>query len=151
MGGDSLKAPLDAAVRLLARREHSRRQLAGKLSQRGHSADAVRAALARLAETGLQSDRRFAVAYVRETRDKFGDRRLRDELMRRGVGGDDIDAAIHAECKMPESERLAAVLDKKMSATPTATPLQLYRFLSARGFSDSNIRRALALDRDASA
>lgn len=148
MVDDHIKAPLTAAVKLLARREHSRHQLAGKLSQRGHDDTAVRATLSRLAETGMQSDRRFAIAYVRETRHKFGDRRIRDELRQRGISREDIDAALHAECQTPENKRLTAVLDKKMRATPAASPIQLYRFLSARGFSADLIRQALRLDHE---
>jgi len=50
----------EQAVRLLARREHSRRELARKLAERDFPEAEREAALDRLEREGLQSDERFA-------------------------------------------------------------------------------------------
>ena len=76
------------AMDLLARREHLRGELAGKLRRRFGEAAAgeIDAALARLEREGLLSDRRFAEAYVRSRVDAGrGPRRIREELRRKGA------------------------------------------------------------------
>ncbi len=74
------------ALRLLARREHSRAELAAKLGARGHGKEEIEAALAGLAEAGLQSDARYAEAYARSRMERgYGPLRIRAELAARGV------------------------------------------------------------------
>ena len=55
----------EQAIRLLARRDHSRYELRRKLAARGNPADVIDAAIAPLAESGLQSDERFTENFVR--------------------------------------------------------------------------------------
>lgn len=54
-----------AALRMLSRRSHSRRELTAKLEEREHPPDAVASALDRLEAVGLQSDAEFAEAFAR--------------------------------------------------------------------------------------
>lgn len=76
----------DAALRLLARREHSLIELKRKLGQRGWPGDMVDTVLADLAEAGLQSDTRYAESYVRSRAGKaYGPVRIRAELGERGI------------------------------------------------------------------
>jgi regulatory protein len=76
----------EAAVRLLARREHARRELERKLAERGYPEGPIEEALAGLAEAGLQSDRRFAESWVRQRAGRgYGPRRILAELSERGV------------------------------------------------------------------
>ena len=65
---------IDAAMRALARRPFSRRELATKLAQKGHARDAVDEALARADRAGLLDDE----AYAREA--------ARAELARKPAG-----------------------------------------------------------------
>ena len=67
------------ALRLLSLRSHSRKELVNKLTERGHSPNAVTAALDRLEEVGLQSDQEFAEAFVRSKwrQSKWGPSRLK--------------------------------------------------------------------------
>ena len=59
------QTPLQRALGLLTRREHSRRELSRKLTSRGVEAADVRSAVDRLEAEGWQSDTRFAEALVR--------------------------------------------------------------------------------------
>lgn len=73
------------AVRLLATREHSARELKTKLARRFEQA-VVESVLGELREQGLQSDERFTEQYVRSRRDRgYGPLRIRGELLQRGV------------------------------------------------------------------
>lgn len=55
----------DRALKLLALREHSRKELENKLRQKGCSADDILMALDRLEEENFLSDRRFCESYIR--------------------------------------------------------------------------------------
>ncbi|MDX1626605.1 MAG: RecX family transcriptional regulator, partial [Wenzhouxiangellaceae bacterium] len=57
-GADRRVEIRESAIRLLARREHSRRELDRKLRQRGWDGEDVEIVLDELDEAGLQSDRR---------------------------------------------------------------------------------------------
>jgi energy-coupling factor transporter ATP-binding protein EcfA2 len=78
---DALKGK---ALRLLARREHSRAELARKLASEG-SLEEIASVLDQLEQAGLLSDRRFAEALVFSRAARFGAARLRHDLKARGV------------------------------------------------------------------
>lgn len=84
-----------AAMDLLARREHSQRELLDKLMRRGADRERVAAVIAQLADEGLQCDRRFSESFVRSRAGRgFGPRRIRLELAQRGVARQLIEEAI---------------------------------------------------------
>lgn len=80
----------NAALRLLARREHSRRELQQKLAARFRREPAaavlVDGILDRLETEGLLSEQRFAESLLRQLLERgFGPRRIEQELRSRGV------------------------------------------------------------------
>ncbi len=77
----------EGALRLLARREHTRTELTRKLTGRGWDSDAVSQLLDELAGEGLQSDLRFAREHLRSRVERgYGPRKILAELQKRGVG-----------------------------------------------------------------
>ncbi|MDX9993938.1 MAG: recombination regulator RecX [Rhodocyclaceae bacterium] len=130
------------AVRLLARREHTRAELARKLAPHGTPED-IDTVLNTLAATGLQSDARFAESYVRSQAGRLGAARLRQALRTKGVAGELIDAQV---TELPdETERARAVWQRKFPAPPADARewAKQARFLQGRGFSVEVIRRLL--------
>ena len=142
----------ERALRHLARRDHSRAELARKLAAHGE-ADEVDAVIARMGELGLQSDSRYAEAFVRGKAARFGASRLRSELARRGIERDLIEQAIENECVESEVERARQVLRSRFSVAP-ADPREWARqarFLQTRGFAPDLIRKLLKEPYDESA
>jgi len=89
------RTPLQQALALLTRREHSRAELTRKLRARGCSADEIDQALARLIEQGWQSDARFAEALVRHrAASGYGPRWIRAELGTHGLDEVLIESAL---------------------------------------------------------
>ena len=76
---------LDAGLRLLARRAHSRVELRRKLGRRGYDEGEIQAALVRLAELGYVDDAAFAAGHVRRRSSSLGPLALTAELAARGV------------------------------------------------------------------
>lgn len=142
----------ERALRHLARREHSRAELARKLGPHG-SAEEIDDVLDRITELGLLSDHRFAEAWVRSKAARFGTARLRRELAQRGVGRDTIDAALGAETVEDDVERARTVWRGKFGAAPADARewARQARFLQGRGFGTDVIRKILKENPDESA
>jgi regulatory protein len=93
MWRNRLKSPLktehdarEVALGLLARREHSKRELIIKLRARGCPDKIITPVIDQLAAEGMQSDTRFAESFVRSRVDRGrGPLRIRAELIERGV------------------------------------------------------------------
>jgi regulatory protein len=82
------------AVGLLARREHSARELRRKLDARGVEPQEADAALARLVEQGYQDDARFAEMLARTRIGAgYGPQRIRAELATHGIDDAAVEAA----------------------------------------------------------
>jgi len=82
----SMAEAREAALRLLARREHSARELETKMVARGWPEGHAGEVVADLAAAGLQSDSRFAESFARQRAGRFyGPRRILAELAQRGV------------------------------------------------------------------
>jgi len=130
------------AVGLLARREHSRAELAQKLTARGFAPADIESLLHRLAAQRLQSDSRFAEAYVRARIGRgYGPQRIRAELRERGVMAEQIDQAFAAQ-PAADTPRIDEIWRRKYAGRLPADyreRARQMRFLQQRGFSLSDI------------
>jgi regulatory protein len=87
--------PVQRALSLLVRREHSRKELTRKLIARGIEADAASAAVERLAGEGWQDDARFAEMLVRSrVGSGYGPRYIQVELETHGLSAAQVLAAL---------------------------------------------------------
>lgn len=127
------------ALRLLARREHSRDELARKLSPHAESPDALETVLDFLVTKKFLSNERFAEVRAHWLARKYGAVKIRQDLKAKGVENELVER-ISAE---GELERAQAILARKYRA-PAATReerARRARFLQGRGFSGDVIRR----------
>jgi regulatory protein len=143
----SLKA---RALRYLSMREHSRMELARKLSRYAQEDDDIEALLDTLQLADFQSQDRFAESLVHRRAHRFGNSRIVMELKSHGLDAAAIDAA---KAKLAEDEigRACEVWRKKFSRPPqdAAERAKQMRFLQQRGFSHSAIQAAMrAADED---
>ncbi|MDT3672928.1 MAG: recombination regulator RecX [Aromatoleum sp.] len=131
------------ALRMLARREHSRAELARKLAAEGTRED-IHAVLDQLERSGLLSDARFAETFVSSRAARVGNARLRHDLRARGIADEVIAAALPAEADS-ETERAREVWRRKFDAPPVdrADYARQARFLQQRGFAVDIIRKVL--------
>lgn len=134
------------AMDALARREHSRDELARKLQDAGFDGDTVAQTLDRLADEGLQSDARFVESFVSSRyRKGKGPSRIRAELGDRGVAGAEVDCAI-ADADLDWVALAVEVRARKFGLEPPAdfpARAKQMRFLQYRGFSQEQIDAAL--------
>ncbi|WP_207796356.1 regulatory protein RecX [Pseudohalioglobus lutimaris] len=127
-----------AAMNLLARREHSRKELKQKLQKRFDDESVIDAQLNQLAEENLQSDSRYAESFVRQRFNRgYGPLRIRQEMRQKGLSDGEISVAMTAEdfdwCASAER-----VLSRKYGngcAIELKEKARRTRFMQYRGFS----------------
>jgi regulatory protein len=126
-----------SAMDLLARREHSRLELARKLHRRYSEYDLIEAALDKLVSDSLLSDERFTEVYVTyRKRAGFGPVRIAGELRERGVS-DSLTNRYLDGADGSWRDAAAAARDKKFGPQPVTDLTEKARqqkFLSYRGF-----------------
>jgi regulatory protein len=132
------------ALRLLTRRDYCRAELQAKLAGDAESAEQLDAVLDRLQEERLLSDQRYAAQRVVARAGRYGNTRLRQELRQKGVGDEEIAAALPEGGD--ESERCRAVWARKFGELPHSAEdrARQMRFLQYRGFSGEAIRRVMS-------
>ena len=137
------------ALRLLARREHSRAELARKLAPHAESPAALEALLEALVARKHLSDERYAEQRVHSLTRKYGAGRILQELRAKGID-DEAAGRVAARAAAGELERARAILARKYR-TPEASReerARRTRFLLSRGFGHDVVRRALDLALD---
>lgn len=123
------------ALRHLARREHTRHELALKLAPHAESEAEVAQILDDFAQRGWLSEQRAAEQIVHARRGRYGPARIRRDLEAKGVPAETAAAAL-AALKEGELEAARAVWKRKFRAPPTnaAERAKQARFLLGRGF-----------------
>ncbi|MFT3718735.1 recombination regulator RecX [Pseudorhodoferax sp.] len=131
------------ALRLLARREHSRPELERRLAPHAESPEALAGALDELQARGFISEARVVDAVLHQRAAQYGALRLRQELQHKGVAPDAIAAAV-AGLAGSEFERALALWRRRFRpAADTRERARQGRFLLARGFSAEVVGRVL--------
>ena len=138
------RSAYDKALGLLARREHSRKELKTKLRQGGYEGEETTDALDRLGEQHYQDDDRFAEVLLRSRISQgYGPMRLRQELKSHGL----VDARIRELLDAVEVDWNAsamAQLRRRYGGAGSKDPAERARraqFLLRRGFAAATVRR----------
>lgn len=138
------------ALRYLAQREHSRRELERKLAR--HVADLpeasaqaqIAAALDELAAKGLLSEDRAAESVLRSQGQRYGARRLKQTLQDKGLPAELVAQTLQ-QARATELERAQEVWRRRFGQPPAdaAERARQMRFLAGRGFEGEVIRRVV--------
>ena len=135
------------AMDFLARREYGLEELTKKLADKGYKRPVVEDELARLGDEGLQSDTRFAEAFVQSRINQGkGPVRIRADLAQRGIRDGVIEGALEASAcdwfELAGNERRKK-FGSGMPADFKEKARQM-RFLQYRGFEPDQVRAAVA-------
>jgi regulatory protein len=131
----------ERALRLLARREHSLAELAGKLRAYASAEEELEALLEDLSRRRLLSDERYAESRAHALSRKYGAARIAHELRAKGLDKALAEQASGA-ARATEVERAREVWRRKFRVAPTTREQRAkqMRFLQSRGFSFDAIR-----------
>lgn len=138
-----VRSAYEQALGLLARREHSTRELERKLRAGGQANDEAGQAIERLREQDYQDDGRFAAGLARRRAAQgYGPLRIRAELKSHGLGAAAIDAAVAAAEADWTAIATAQLRRRGGAGTPTdaAERARNAAFLLRRGFDPATVR-----------
>jgi regulatory protein len=132
------------ALRLLARREHSRAELARKLAPHVEEGIDLEALLDDFTKRGWLSDQRFVEQTVRAKARRFGPLKIAHHLREKGIDEERIAAGL-AQAKAGEAEALEAAWRVRFGCAPrdAGDKARQIRFLQGRGFPLDSILRLL--------
>lgn len=125
------------AVRMLARRDYARAELAQRLLARGANPTEVERALDELARRGFLSDERYARGVVERKAGTYAKRAIAHELREKGVGGDAAGAALSVLDGHDEVADATALWRRRFGTPPRdeRERARHVRFLLSRGYS----------------
>jgi regulatory protein len=130
---------VQAALRALRARDRTAAELDERLRERGVGEDERRETVETLQRVGYVDDERFAHGRAAALAARgSGDALIRDDLERRGVAVELVDAALDA--LEPEAERAARTVARRGAGPRTA------RYLASRGFAAEVVAEAVARD-----
>jgi regulatory protein len=141
-----IKEILHKAIALLARREHSSKELMQKLTMRGYMSDDIKDVLHFLQQENYQSDIRAAEAILRNRVSRgYGWRYIENEMSQKGVSSQ-IKTSLYQEHDVDWYHQAQMVYQKKYADTMIADQndkAKRMRFLQYRGFSSDEIMTVL--------
>jgi regulatory protein len=124
------------ALGALARRDHSRIELARKLNRHREENDDVDALLDEFEANGWLSDERFAGSAARQRQGRYSQRHIVEDLKSKGVAIETAKTAVAA--LEQDDEAIALLLWRRRFSEPPADQKEKarhVRFLQSRGFS----------------
>jgi len=132
------------ALAALARREHSRNELARKLAPHAADRDELEALLDALERERLLSGERFAESLVHRRAARYGSARIARELGEHALPAEVVAESL-AGLRETEFERCKAAWERKFGRPPVDLQerARQTRFLAGRGFDAGVIRRVL--------
>ncbi len=135
-----------SALRILARRDHTKTELVRKLHRGGHSQEVIRRVVAECLRCNYLNDERTAAQVIDGLlRKGWGIHRIRNELLKRGLTDEHSEAILRGKLSRTAEQATARdVFLKKwktlaQESDPQKKKVRLQRFLRSRGFSDSVI------------
>ena len=141
------RSPLEMrALRYLAQREYSRRELEQKLSihARSSAPETLSSVLDKLEQNGFLSAERVVEQIIRTRRSRFGSQRIVHELKEKGIDEHLIHSVLPS-LKETELETAFKIWQKKFGKLPSTREERgkQMRFMMSRGFSMEVIQQAL--------
>lgn len=135
----------DYFIRLLSRRDHSRKELETKARKKGYPDHAMSGILDELEEKKYLNNRSFAIKYARDKFEfnRWGTHKIRMELKKKGINEADIQNAL---AEIPRDDAMTAIRElitknsrKFKRAEPDKRRKKIFDFLVRKGFDSEHI------------
>lgn len=138
------------ALRLLARREHSRLELQRKLAPYAQDPGEIENLIGDLVRRGWLSEQRVVEQLIHAHRGKFGSQRIRQQLLDKGIDEEQVARALPL-LREGDIEAARAVWQRKFRGKlpcGMAERAKQVRFMQSRGFALETVLRIIRGDDD---
>ncbi len=139
-------AAFSRAVSYIEKGVRTKKQVKTYLKEKGFLLQSIDEALEKLEEYGLVDDSLFAESYIRTYKNKKGGKKLKFELMQKGVSGEIAEEKINELCDEESSFETCLTLAKKYMKNKehdAKTRQKAYAHLAGKGFSGDIIIKAI--------
>ena len=135
----------EKALRFLEFRSHSEKELRDKLIRAGANGDDLPEIFEFLREYSLVNDAEYAKKLARDLQNlnKYGIRRIREELKFRGIFGEDLENAL-LELNDEEEDQLLPLMERKLGGNFDKKNIdRAIRYFAYRGYGFDDIKSAI--------
>lgn len=135
----------EKALRLLEFRSHSEKELYDKLIRAGANAEDLPEIFEFLREYSFVNDAEYAKKLARDLQNlnKYGRRRIREELKFRGIFGEELENAM-LELSDEEEEQLLPLMERKLGGNFEKKNIdRAIRYFAYRGYGFDDIKSAV--------
>lgn len=133
------------ALKYLEYRVHSEREMRQKLKRAGAGEENVEQVIEFLTEYGFLNDEEFAELYIRELKNlkKFGKKRIKLELMKKGISAEITESAISNE-EWEEEDMLMPMIQKKLGGNFDRKNIEkAVRYFAYKGYGYDEIKAVI--------
>lgn len=135
----------EKALRLLAFRAHSEKELSEKLKMAGAKTEDISSVMEFVKEYGFVNDTEYSVHLAKDLQNikKYGKRRIVAELKKRGISTENIDAAI-TELSDEEEDALYPLIERKLGGNFEKKNIdKAIRYFIYRGYDFDDIKACI--------
>lgn len=134
----------DYAVKLLAVKDRTEKELRDKLVERHYMPEEIDAAIESMASYGYINDRAYAEKYLRDGLNVrgHGEGRIKTELLRRGVSREIVEEVLSAAEPEESAERMGEIFDRRFGSADLSSPKErnrIFGYFARRGFAPHEI------------
>ena len=118
------------------------KQLREKLEKTGYGGQVIEKTIEYVRSFGYIDDLKFSVRYIEYYRSKKSAKRLRYDLLKKGVPADIIDSAFEEAGEWDERNQIRTLAEKKLSGKDIGDPKtygKVANFLAGRGYRGEDI------------
>lgn len=147
MGALNRQSAFDSAINLLSYQDRTEKQLYDKLRSKEYSETEIEEAFVKLREYGYINDERYASNYHNSQAVSKGARRIKLELLQKGISGSIINEEF-ASNEHDEVSTILHILEQRYSNADFSDEKQhrrIFGFFQRRGFSYDNIKSAVRI------
>lgn len=130
------------ALYLLTDQDRTEKQLREKLEKTGYSGQVIEETIEYVRSFGYIDDLRYSVRYIEYYRSKKSAKRLRYDLLKKGVPADVIDSAFEEAGEWDERDQIRTLAEKKLSGKDMSDPKtygKVANFLAGHGYRGDDI------------
>lgn len=141
------QSAFDCAANYLSYQDRTEKQLHDKLKQKEYTEQEIEEAIEKLKSYGYINDERFTDLYRQAQASRKGDRRIKQELMQKGVSNNVIDQVFSSN-EHDETSAVLHILEQRYSDADFEDEKQqrrIYGFFLRRGFGYDDIKKAIRI------